>query len=221
VFAVPEGPAIGLLLVGMASAGPLGVVAARIARADATVAVAAVGTLELANLVVIPAWSALLLPRAVSVPFAEIVAAVTLLLALPLLVGMVLRRRAPRAVPALRKTLEPVAAGGLLLAIALAFAQGWDALGNDMLPSVAGAGLVLVAACLAGGWLVAGDPRERRASGALVTTQRGNVVANTPEAALVISLFAAVVSLVVPAVALAFRWWQRDTVTSRGAKAQA
>jgi bile acid:Na+ symporter, BASS family len=61
-FSVPDRYATGLLLVGMASAGPLGIKAAQLARADLPYAIALVVVLEAANAVAIPVWVALLLP---------------------------------------------------------------------------------------------------------------------------------------------------------------
>jgi BASS family bile acid:Na+ symporter len=215
VLAVPPDFALGLLLVGMASAGPLGIVAVRIARADAALALAAVGILELANLVVIPAWSMILLPEAVTVPVAEIATTILLLLTLPLALGLLIAARLPRAVPGLTRVAAPVATGGWLVAVILAFASGWDLLGASVDAGVVWASLLLMIACIAGGWLVAGGPAVSRGVGALVTGQRGNAVslgiattvfAATPEAAIVVALCAAVVSLLVPATAVVLRW---------------
>ena len=72
-FSVPDRYATGLLLVGMASAGPLGIKAAQLARADLPYAIALVVVLGVANAVAIPVWVALLLPPGVQVPMGPVV----------------------------------------------------------------------------------------------------------------------------------------------------
>jgi predicted Na+-dependent transporter len=54
LFNVPRDAAIGLLLVGVASAGPLGITASRIAGGDARAALSFVVVLEAANAAAIP-----------------------------------------------------------------------------------------------------------------------------------------------------------------------
>ena len=91
LFDVPRDSAIGLLLVGICSAGPLGITASRIAGGDARAAVSFVVVLEAANAVAIPAWVAWLLPPGVLVPFGQLIAALAVLVLAPLGVGVGLR----------------------------------------------------------------------------------------------------------------------------------
>ena len=72
LFQVPSGYATGLLLVGIASAGPLGLKASQIARADAVTALALVVALEILNLAAVPLWSAVLLPSGAGAEWANI-----------------------------------------------------------------------------------------------------------------------------------------------------
>jgi predicted Na+-dependent transporter len=65
--------AIGLLLVGMASAGPLGIKASSLVRADVSFAISLVAALEAASTFVIPAWVALLLPAGAYAPITPVV----------------------------------------------------------------------------------------------------------------------------------------------------
>ena len=94
-FSVPDRYATGLLLVGMASAGPLGIKAAQLARADLPYAIALVVVLEAANAVAIPIWVALLLPPGVQVPMGPVVRTLLLLILAPLAVGMAIRASRP------------------------------------------------------------------------------------------------------------------------------
>ena len=88
---IPDHYATGLLLVGVASAGPLGIKAAQLARADLPYAIALVVVLEAANVVAIPVWVALLLPPGVQVPMWPVVRTLLLLVLAPLAVGMAVR----------------------------------------------------------------------------------------------------------------------------------
>ena len=57
----PEGYASGLILVGAASAGAIGLAKVRLASGDVPLAIGPIVVLELGNLVTIPVWSAILL----------------------------------------------------------------------------------------------------------------------------------------------------------------
>ena len=93
-FSIPDHYATGLLLVGVATAGPLGIKAAQLARADLPYAIALVVVLEVANAVAIPVWVALLMPPWVQVPIWPVVRTLLLLVLAPLAVGMAVRAAA-------------------------------------------------------------------------------------------------------------------------------
>jgi bile acid:Na+ symporter, BASS family len=211
---VEEAYAIGLLLVGAASAGPLGLVAVRIAGAEAGVALAAVGMLELANIVVIPVWSAILLPRTVGVGAGEIAVGLIVWLVLPLMAGRLVAQRAPEAVPGILRVTTPVATVGWLLSIALSLLGAWTLIGPAASSGTFGAAVVLAITCLVGGWVFAGGDVRTRSTGALITGQRGNAIAlgiaatafaDMPQAALAVVLFGTLVSVLVPATAFVLR----------------
>jgi len=174
VLSVQEDYATGLLLVGVASAGPLGIKAAELARADVPFAISLVAALEAANAFVIPAWVALLLPAGATVPITPVVTTLLLLVLCPLLIGLALRRwLRERAVPWMRR-LTWTSNLGLLAVISLVLVR--------YLPRVpdsfrAGAGLVsviVVLAALGAGWIIGGPARSTRAATALVTGIRAN-----------------------------------------------
>jgi bile acid:Na+ symporter, BASS family len=173
-FSVREDFAIGLLLVGIASAGPLGIKASELARADVPLAILLVVVLEAANVVVIPGWVALWLSAGASVPITPVVTTLLLLVVCPLSIGLILRRYLRKGVDSWVSRLAPASNVGLLIVIALVLLR--------FLPRVpdafaAGAGLVsvvIVLAALGGGWSIGGPGRSTRASTALVTGIRAN-----------------------------------------------
>ena len=174
LFSVREDYAIGLLLVGVASAGPLGIKASELARADVVLAISLVAVLEAANAFVIPAWVALLLPAGASVPITPVATTLVLLVLCPLLIGLALRQWLREGVDPWVPRLALASNVGILVVIALVLIR--------YLPRVpesfeAGAGLVsvtVVMAALGGGWIIGSPVRSTRATTALVTGIRAN-----------------------------------------------
>jgi len=174
---VPSGYTTGLLLVGIASGGPLAINAAQLARADAVIAVCLVVTLEVVNFAVIPFWAELLLPEGTTFSPAKILLTLAAVVILPLAVGRIagqrlsgLRARALRALPI-------VANAALVTAIAATLVRDGDVVvdaAGEHVPLVAG---VTVAAALLLGWFAGGSDRKVRASTALVTGIRANALA--------------------------------------------
>ena len=77
----------GLVIVVAASAGPIGVALARIARGDVALAVTLVTGIGLLNLLTVPLLSGLLLPDSVPLPVGPVLTSLASLLVLPLLGG--------------------------------------------------------------------------------------------------------------------------------------
>ena len=214
VLGIPAPYAIGLLLVGAASAGPLGVIASRIAGADVALAVVVVGTLEVANLVVIPAWTAILLPRAVQVPFADIATFIAVWLVMPLLAGFFVKARFPRVVPSTAWVSARIAAIGTVLMVLIAVTGSIDLLGPAVHSGVATASVIILVLAFGAGWLGAGGTQDARATVALTTAQRGNGVAlglaltafaAVPEASTAVIVFGTLATVIVPTTALLMR----------------
>ena len=105
LLGVPDPFAIGIILVGATSAGPLSVVAVQLARGDTILALATVTWLEIANALAVPAWAAILLPRSTTVPMGPVVVVLIAGVLLPVVVGTLMRMRAP----ALADRLVPIA----------------------------------------------------------------------------------------------------------------
>ena len=211
-LSVREDFAIGLLLVGVASAGPLGIKASELARADVPLAILLVVVLEAANAAVIPAWVALWLSAVAAVPITPVVTTLFFLVLSPLLIGLVLRRYLREGVSPWPSRLRAASNAGVLIVITLVLLR--------YLPRVpaafeAGAGLVsivIVLAALGAGWIVGGPDRSTRASTSLVTGIRANGPAlaiaqvsypGRPDVAVAIVTFG-VFSVLIPLVAALF-----------------
>jgi BASS family bile acid:Na+ symporter len=112
--------AIGLLLIGFASGGPLGLKLAQIERGDLPYAISLVVVLEALNVIVIPFWAGLLMPAGVTINPLQVVATLIVYILIPLGIGWIIKARlAERAkvwVPGANK-LSTVA---LLVVVALA-----------------------------------------------------------------------------------------------------
>ena len=172
-FSIPDRYATGLLLVGVASAGPLGIKAAQLARADLPYAIALVVVLEVANVVAIPVWVALLLPPGVQVPMWPVVRTLLLLVLAPLAVGMAVRARRPPTAARLAQLAAPLSTVGLLVVIAIVLAR-YARIVLDAFVAVGPAALTAVLLALLLGWLLGGPARPTRAATSLVTGVRAN-----------------------------------------------
>ena len=168
-FSIPDHYATGLLLVGVASAGPLGIKAAQLARADLPYAIALVVVLEAANVVAIPVWVALLLPPGVQVPMWPVVRTLLLLVLAPLAVGMAVRARRPPTAARLAQLAAPLSTVGLLVVIAIVLAR-YARIVLDVFVAVGPAALTAVLLAL----LLGGPGRPTRAATSLVTGVRAN-----------------------------------------------
>jgi BASS family bile acid:Na+ symporter len=172
-FSISDRYATGLLLVGVASAGPLGITAAQLARADLPYAIALVVVLEAANAVAIPVWVALLMPPGVQVPMWPIVRTLLLLVLAPLAVGMAVRARRPPTAARLAQLAVPLSTFGLLVVIAIVLAR-YARIVLDAFGAVGPAALTAVLLALLLGWLLGGPARPTRAATSLVTGVRAN-----------------------------------------------
>lgn len=173
VFSVPDRYATGLLLVGMASAGPLGIKAAQLARADLPYAIALVVVLGVANAVAIPVWVALLLPPGVQVPMGPVIRTLLLLVLAPLAVGMAVGGRWPKTAKRLAGWAPPLSTLGLVVVIALVLARSVG-LVVEAFGAVGPAAVTAVLVAMGLGWLVGGPARSTRAATSLVTGVRAN-----------------------------------------------
>ena len=172
-FSIPDRYATGLLLVGVASAGPLGIKAAQLARADLPYAIALVVVLEAANVVAIPVWVALLMPPGVQVPMWPVVRTLLLLVLAPLAVGMAVRARRPPTAARLAQLAAPLSTIGLVVVIAVVLAR-YARIVLDAFVAVGPAALTAVLLALLLGWLLGGPGRPTRAATSLVTGVRAN-----------------------------------------------
>ena len=175
-FSVPDHYVTGLLLVGMASGGPLGIKAAQLACADLPLAIALVVVLEAANALAIPVWAALLLPPGVHASMRPVVATLLLLVLAPLLVGMAFRARWPAMALRLARWAPPLSTVGLLVVIIILLWR-YARIVADAFAAVGPAAMIGVLLALASGWLLGGPARSTRATTALVTGVRASAPA--------------------------------------------
>lgn len=174
---IPDDYAIGLLLVGASAAGPLGIKAAALARADEAAALCLVVVLELVNLVAIPVWATLLLPAGTELDPVPLLGALLGLVLAPLAVGLALRRPLAARATGLARRAGTASTAMLAVAVIAYLARDGDvvvAALDERVPLIAG---LAVLGALGLGWLAGGPTRETRAAAALVTGVRANAVA--------------------------------------------
>ncbi|HEY7011095.1 MAG TPA: bile acid:sodium symporter [Jatrophihabitantaceae bacterium] len=177
LFAVPTESATGLLLVGVASAGPLGITTCRIAGGDTSTAVSLVVVFEAANVVVIPVWAAILLPSGTHVSLAAVVATLLLLVVAPLAVGVAVRARWG---PWVQRWAPPLAtlSSALVVVVVVAVLVHY---GSNVIDATehgaAAVAAITVLAALGLGWAAGGPATGTRIAAAMVTGVRANGLA--------------------------------------------
>jgi BASS family bile acid:Na+ symporter len=176
ILAVPEGYAAGLILVGAASAGAIGLAVVRVADGDVPLAIGLIVVLELGNLVTIPFWSAMLLSGQVRPPLGDVVATLVLGVLLPLIVGAGLRHVRPGRAAGWARAMRRASTVSLVILIAIAV--GRDI--GDLVGAAAAVSLVAivtVTAALVAGWAVGSPGRASASSAALITATRAGTPA--------------------------------------------
>lgn len=172
VTSLSEGFRIGLLLVGMASAGPLGLKFVQLGRGDTPLAVAVVAILELANVIVIPVWAPILLPSGASLPLGAVVTTLVRLVLVPIAIGMSIRAFAPRIAPPLRSYATLVSSVALVLVVLLAVLPKLDLLGEAFRQGTGTVSVLTLVLTIGAGWFVGGPERGARVVTSLVSAVR-------------------------------------------------
>jgi BASS family bile acid:Na+ symporter len=211
LLAVPEGYTAGLVLVGAASAGAIGLAVVRLADGDVPLAIGLVVVLEAANLITIPVWSTILLPEQVRPPVADVIGTLVVGILVPFLVGSGLRALRPERAQGWAGALAVASTVGFAVAVGIVvwldfgkLIDAWAAL----VPIVA---LVTALVALGGGWVASGPLRQSRATGAVILAVRANAPAlavtsatygATSDAAAAIVIFGLVSYVVAPIFAI-------------------
>lgn len=177
ILAIPTDYAVGLLLVGAASAGPLGIKMSQLAHGDVGYAVSLVVLLEVANAAAIPVWSALLMPAEVVIPYAQLILTLAAVLLLPLAVGAAVGNRKGIAVQRLARPLRSIGNLGLAAVILLIIGRDLEAVVDASTRGVAAVATITVGIALVAGWILGGPARPTRISTGLVTSVRANALA--------------------------------------------
>jgi BASS family bile acid:Na+ symporter len=177
LFDLPKASATGLLIVGVASAGPLGITACRIAGGDARAALSFVVVLEAANAVVIPVWFAVLLPAGVHVSLGSLIVTLVLLVLAPLAVGLAIRARRGMVVQRWSPVLATISSLLVVVLVATVLVRyGSETVKAIKQGAATVAGLTVLTA-LAAGWVVGRPKRTLRIAVAMVTGVRANGLA--------------------------------------------
>jgi len=92
VLGVDDVTRAGLVIIAAASAGPIGVALARVARGDTALSVSLVTGIGLLNLATVPLLASLLLPSGIALPIGPVLSSLVSLLLLPLVAGRLVAR---------------------------------------------------------------------------------------------------------------------------------
>jgi bile acid:Na+ symporter, BASS family len=176
ILAVPDGYAAGLIIVGAASAGAIGLAVVRLADGDVPLAIGLIVVLELGNLVTIPFWSTILLSRQVRPPLGDVIATLALGVLLPLVVGTGLRRLRPQAASGWARAMGRISTVSLVMLIAIAVGRDVGGVVGAA-AAVSLVALVTVTFALLAGWAVGSPGMPSRSTAALVTASRASTPA--------------------------------------------
>lgn len=177
LLSVPEPYAFGVLLVGTASAGALGLKTSQLAHGDLPLAIALVLALEIANIIAMPIWASLLMPSAIIVPLAEIWRTLILGILLPLGLGLAIHARAPGRAGPFSHIAMQVSTIGLAVLIGTILVRDGSAVIDALGFGVPAVAIASTLAVLALGWLFGGPDAASRRTAALVSSARANTVA--------------------------------------------
>lgn len=164
----------GLLLVAFASAGPLGIKLAARTGGDVAYAIGLVVILELANVVVVPVWAALLGIAASPAVALDILRTLVLLVLLPITAGLVLGSRRTAWSRRWAPWLARVSDLGVIAIVVFLLARHASVVADALGTGAPFAVLIFVPLALAAGWILGGPGRETRVSTSLVTGVRAN-----------------------------------------------
>lgn len=177
VAGLPQDEELGLLLVGMAAAGPLGIKAAQIAGSDVGLALALVVLLEVSNSVFMPIWAVILMPEAVEIPLKGVLGTLAVAVFLPVGAGWILRTKVRGRSAGWAEAATKVSSVALVVAIGSVVARQWEAVLDGLVAGVGWVALVTVVVPLVSGWVIAGPERATRLTVSLVTAVRANALA--------------------------------------------
>jgi predicted Na+-dependent transporter len=177
LLAVPTDSATGVLLVGVASAGPLGITASRIAHGDARAAFAFVVVLEAINALAIPVWVVVLLPAGAHVSLGPLIVTLVLLVLAPLAVGIAIHARLGVRIERWAAPLGTVSSALVVLLVAAVLVRYSAEVGDAIAHGVVAVAALTVLAALALGWMLGGPGPGTRIAVCMVTGVRANGLA--------------------------------------------
>jgi bile acid:Na+ symporter, BASS family len=153
---------IGFLLVGFASAAPAAVKYVGFAKGDIPLSVGLVVLMGALNVVVIPVWTALLMPTGTSVNAVMIALTLAILVLVPLSAGLVIRARWTEHAVEWAPSAAKVSNLALLLLIAVTLVSSWESIVSVFGAWVIVGSLIAIALQMVLGYLIGFDPPSRR-----------------------------------------------------------
>jgi BASS family bile acid:Na+ symporter len=224
VIPLDRGHAIGLLLLGGSAGAPFLPKVVQIARGDPALAASLMGLLTLGTILFLPFALPLMIPGLEADPW-KVARPLILLIVLPLVVGMIVKRCASRFAECAAPVFSALANGSLLLLSILLIALNAPALLGVIGSGAILAALVYFAALFGLGWLLGGPKPETRAILALATTARNFGAALVPAASsfsdpkvTIMIIVGAIVCLILSF--LAARWVRSPSLGSPPASAE-
>lgn len=154
---------IGFLLVGFASAGPATVKYVGFADGDVPLSVGLVVLLGALNVVVIPVWSALLMPAGTTINAVSIALTLSVLVLVPLAAGLFIRARWSQHAVGWAPSAAKLSNLALLLVIAVTLVMSWQSVLSVFGAWVIVGSLIAIAAQMVLGYLIGTDRPSRRA----------------------------------------------------------
>jgi bile acid:Na+ symporter, BASS family len=154
---------IGFLLVGFASAGPAAVKYVGFAKGDVPLTVGLVVLLGALNVIVIPLWSALLMPAGTTINAVSIALTLAILVLVPLGAGLVIRARWSEQAAEWAPGAAKVSNLALLLLIVVTLVTSWQSIASVFGAWVILGSLIAIATQMGLGYLAGRDKPGRRA----------------------------------------------------------
>ena len=174
---VPEGNETGVLLCAICACGPLGLKASQIARGDLDWAISITIVMTVLSVGLLPLWTSLLLPTSVAVRPIDLLGVLVAIILLPMVLGVLYRRRSPQHARDVVPKLEAMSSMTLALAVAVGLVLHFGNVWSVATSWTAVVVVTLIALAGSAGYLAVGPPPRLRRVSTLVTINRGTGIA--------------------------------------------
>ena len=174
---VDHGSRTGILLCAICACGPLGLKAAQIVRGDLMWAIAVIAGMTLLNAALLPLWTTLLLAESIAARPADILGAIVMLMVIPIVMGLVTRRRRPTAAQVASRRLQASSTVTLALAIAVGLTLHLDELSSPATSWTVVIAVLLLALAGTAAYVATGPPTEIQRVAVVASINRGTGLA--------------------------------------------